>query len=86
MSSHDLAPVLRYSLFVTRILWLCVRYHASPSLITHANPSLPFGGLPFGPKHQIFAQFSSVLPYVFLPHSEPVEHRMRIASKFAEEH
>ena len=86
MSSHDLPAALRYPLFVPRIIGLCIRYHALPSIITHANPGLPYGGLPFGPKNEIFSLFDSILPFAYLGIADPVASRFARAKQFAEEH
>ena len=86
MSSHDLPAALRYPLFVPRIIGLCIRYHALPSIITHANPGLPFGGLPFGPKHEIFSLFGTILPFDYLPIVDSSTRRFSIASDFAAIH
>ena len=80
-----MSPLLRYPLFLPRIFWLCVRYHAMPSIITHANPALPFGGLPFGPKHIVFELFDAVLPYAFLPIEWSVVMRIESARSFVAE-
>ena len=86
MSSHDLSPLLRYPLLLPHILKLCVRHHATPAIIVHANPKLPYGGLPFGEKDKIFSLFSGVLPYNLVPAEGSLADRLTICTEFAHVH
>jgi hypothetical protein len=56
-----------------------------PSDITLANPTLPYGGLPFSPKDKIQDMFENVLAYTVVPFKLSYEHKIMRGIAFAEE-
>jgi len=82
MAWQDLPPHLLYPLIMPHVAWLCIKYRASPAMITRANPLFPCGGLPFAPKDQMFKHFERTLPYILLRKEDALDARMKQADAF----